>query len=187
MADDYRKFPAKGDQLLGAVYRDFLCRNRLLEYVEACDEMDYQRSLSSWLAFALKVVELFSENKVQEIRNLKNVDLLDEKLAKVLDEITNFSEIKKQLVQDNRDVSLKLRSANNQITETDKKVKALDDKNFDLKRKLIDCKDCARALADQLVRYEESPLNWFIIKYEEHRYGRDEDLSRAVNKFARKE
>lgn len=187
MADDYRKFPAKGDQLLGAVYRDFLCRNRLLEYLEVPDEMDYQRSLSSWLAFALKVVELFSENKVQEIRNLKNVDLLDEKLAKVLDEITNFSEIKKQLVQDNRDVSLKLRSANNQINETNKEVEALNDKNSDLEVELSDCKLYAHTLADQIVRYEESPINWFIIKYEERRYGRDGILSRAVNEFARKE
>ncbi|EUC52184.1 hypothetical protein HMPREF0581_0017, partial [Mogibacterium timidum ATCC 33093] len=88
--------------MLGAVYRDFLSRNRLLEYIEACDEMDYQNSLSSWLQFALKVVELFSESKALDIGRLKNVELLDKKLDAVLAEITNFSDVKKQLVQDKR-------------------------------------------------------------------------------------
>lgn len=187
MTDDFRKFPAKGDQLLGAVYRDFLNRNRLLEYIEACDEIDYQNSLSRWLQFALQVVELFSENKVQSIRSIKSVDSLDNKLAKVLNEVTEFSKIKKQLEKDNYEVSSELRIAKNQVNDANKEIVALNDKNIDLKNELSDCKFYARTLADQLVRYEESPLNWFIIKYEERRYGRDGYLSRAVNEFARKE
>lgn len=187
MVDDSRKFPAKGDQLLGAVYRDFLSRNRLLEYIEACDEMDYQNSLSSWLQFALKVVELFCESKALDIGRLKNVELLDKKLDAVLAEITNFSDVKKQLVQDKRDTASELRIAKNQIDDADKKIVALKDKNTDLKNELSDCKYYAGKLVDQLVRYEESPLNWFIIKYEERKYGRDGYLSRAVDEFARKE
>ena len=98
MVDESRKFPAKGDQLLGAVYRDFLSRNRLLEYIEACDEMDYQNSLSSWLQFALKVVELFSENKALDIGRLKTVELLDKKLNDVLAEIMSRDEFQYQRI-----------------------------------------------------------------------------------------
>ncbi|WP_036381117.1 hypothetical protein, partial [Mogibacterium timidum] len=116
-----------------------------------------------------------------------NVELLDKKLDAVLAEITNFSDVKKQLVQDKRDTASELRIAKNQIDDADKKIVALKDKNTDLKNELSDCKYYACKLADQLVRYEESPLNWFIIKYEEHKHGRDGYLSRAVNEFARKE